>query len=96
MITCPWCGPREENEFRYGGQAGLEYPADPAALDDEQWARFVFFRDNPEGAFAERWCHDAGCRRWLRAVRDTRTYVFAETRPYGSFPRRSARPERSA
>jgi len=21
LITCPWCGPREEPEFSYGGQA---------------------------------------------------------------------------
>ena len=58
-------GPREENEFRYGGQAGLEYPADPAALDDEQWAHYVFFRDNTRGVFAERWSHSAGCRRFV-------------------------------
>ncbi|MGZ8625813.1 MAG: sarcosine oxidase subunit delta, partial [Actinomycetota bacterium] len=21
LIPCPWCGPRDEVEFRYGGQA---------------------------------------------------------------------------
>ena len=64
LIACPWCGPREEIEFSYGGQAAVAYPADPASLSDEQWARFVFFRDNPKGPFAERWVHSAGCRRW--------------------------------
>lgn len=74
LIPCPWCGPRDENEFRYGGQAHISYPADPAALSDEEWADFVFFRDNPKGPFAERWVHTAGCRRWFNAIRDTSTH----------------------
>ncbi|QWF84688.1 sarcosine oxidase subunit delta [Amycolatopsis sp. CA-230715] len=76
LIPCPWCGPREETEFHYGGQAHVAYPADPAALSDEDWAEFVFYRDNPVGPFAERWAHTAGCRRWFNAVRDTVTYEF--------------------
>ena len=76
LITCPFCGPREEVEFTYGGQAGVAYPADPAALSDEQWAHYVFFRDNTKGRFAERWNHSHGCRRWFNAVRDTTTYRF--------------------
>jgi heterotetrameric sarcosine oxidase delta subunit len=73
LIRCPWCGEREETEFTYGGQAGIAYPADPAALDDEQWAQWLFFRDNPKGAFAERWVHTHGCRRWFSLTRDTVT-----------------------
>ena len=30
LIVCPWCGGRPENEFRYGGQAGLVRPPDPS------------------------------------------------------------------
>jgi sarcosine oxidase, subunit delta len=74
LIPCPWCGPREEAEFHYGGQAHVSYPESPAELDDETWARYVFFRDNPKGPFAERWVHSAGCRRWFNAVRDTGTH----------------------
>ena len=73
LIPCPWCGPRDEAEFHYGGQAHVPYPEDPAALTDEEWARYLFFRDNPKGPFAERWTHAAGCRRWFNAVRDTAT-----------------------
>jgi heterotetrameric sarcosine oxidase delta subunit len=76
LIECPWCGPRDEVEFRYGGQAGVAYPNDPEALDDAAWAAFVFFRDNPKGPFAERWVHSAGCRRWFNVVRDTLTHEF--------------------
>ena len=81
LIPCPWCGSRDEREFRYGGQAGIDYPADPDAMSDEEWADFLFMRDNPKGAFAERWFHAAGCRRWFDAVRDTATYEFGATAP---------------
>ncbi|MEJ3651524.1 sarcosine oxidase subunit delta [Actinomycetes bacterium KLBMP 9759] len=76
LIDCPWCGPREETEFHYGGEAGVAYPSDPSALDDTQWAHYVFFRSNPKGRFRERWTHSVGCRRWFDAVRDTSTYAF--------------------
>ncbi|MGT2532651.1 sarcosine oxidase subunit delta family protein [Streptomyces nojiriensis] len=98
LIPCPWCGPRDEAEFHYGGQAHVAYPEDPAALTDEEWARYLFFRDNPKGPFAERWSHAAGCRRWFNAVRDTSTneilaaYQVGEERPAPVEPR-PARPE---
>ncbi|MEU6356255.1 sarcosine oxidase subunit delta family protein [Streptomyces sp. NPDC047072] len=93
LIPCPWCGPRDEAEFHYGGQAHVAYPQDPSALSDEEWARYLFFRDNTKGAFAERWSHAAGCRRWFNAVRDTSTneiltvYRTGEGRPEGLEPR---------
>ena len=87
QIRCPWCGPREEIEFHYGGQAHVAYPENPDDLDDAAWAEYLFFRDNPKGLFAERWVHAAGCRRWFNAVRDTVTseiravYRIGEPRP---------------
>jgi sarcosine oxidase subunit delta len=76
LIQCPWCGSRDEVEFRYGGQARIAYPSDPDSLSDAQWADFLFMRDNPKGVFHERWMHAAGCRRWFNAVRDTSTHRF--------------------
>jgi heterotetrameric sarcosine oxidase delta subunit len=76
LITCPWCGPREEVEFHYGGQAHVAYPEEPATVSDTDWAQFLFFRDNPRGPFAEQWSHAAGCRRWFNAIRDTGTHQF--------------------
>ena len=32
LVPCPWCGPRDEVEFTYGGQAEIAYPTDPEAL----------------------------------------------------------------
>ena len=61
------------------------YPENPAALTDEEWAEYLFFRDNPKGPFAERWCTALGCRRWFNVVRDTATYevlaVYTNTDP---------------
>ncbi|MGX9888199.1 sarcosine oxidase subunit alpha family protein [Streptomyces sp. NPDC002276] len=100
LIPCPWCGPRDEAEFHYGGQAHVAYPENQADLTDEEWARYLFFRANPKGPFAERWSHAAGCRRWFNAVRDTstneilRVYRSGEPRPDTYEPRQenSARP----
>ena len=74
QISCPWCGPRDETEYHYGGQAHVAYPEDPAALSDKEWAAYLFFRDNPKGPFAERWVHSTGCRRWFNVLRDTATH----------------------
>ncbi|WP_327341962.1 sarcosine oxidase subunit delta family protein [Streptomyces europaeiscabiei] len=96
LITCPWCGPRDEAEFHYGGQAHVPYPETPSALTDEEWARYLFFRDNTKGPFAERWSHAAGCRTWFNAVRDTSTneilavYRAGEPRPAAEDLRRAA------
>lgn len=86
-IPCPWCGQREETEFRYGGQAHVDYPNEPSELSDEDWAGFVFVRENPRGPFTERWVHSSGCRRWFNVVRDTRNseildvYQMEQSRP---------------
>ena len=84
LIDCPHCGPRNEVEFHYGGEAHVPYPEDPSALDDREWSRYLFYRANTKGILAERWQHSAGCRRWFNALRDTRTYRFERTYPMGS------------
>jgi len=86
LIPCPWCGPREEIEFRCGGQAHLARPADPEALSDAQWAEYLFMRDNPKGAHAERWVHNAGCRRWFNLRRSTVTHEILAVYRMGEGP----------
>jgi len=76
QIPCPWCGPRPENEFTYGGEAHLARPADPERLSDDAWAEYLFMRKNPRGWHAEQWCHTHGCRQWFNVERDTVTYVI--------------------
>lgn len=87
IIDCPHCGKRPEDEFHCGGQAGVAYPDDPYALSDEEWAQYLFYRDNPRGAFLEQWSHSGGCRRWFVIRRDTRTYQILETAPIGAATR---------
>ena len=74
LIPCPWCGDREDTEFKYGGAAQVAYPRDQEEIDDATWARYIFIRPNPKGPMAERWVHTAGCRRWFNVVRDTVTH----------------------
>jgi sarcosine oxidase subunit delta len=89
LIPCPVCGPRPELEFRYGGQAHIARPANPAALDDNAWAEFLYRRDNIKGVHAERWRHIHGCARFFNLLRDTTTdsiltsYKTGEARPEG-------------
>ena len=73
LIPCPWCGKRPENEFRYGGQAHIARPPDPASLDDTALGRLPVPADNPKGVHAERWRHMHGCGRFFNCVRDTVT-----------------------
>ena len=80
-IPCPHCGPRDETEFAYGGEAGIAYPERPADLDEAAWADYLFVRDNPRGWFAERWTHRGGCRQWFVVRRHTATNEIA---PVGS------------
>jgi sarcosine oxidase, subunit delta len=84
LIPCPYCGPRPEIEFRYGGEAHIARPADPAALDDAAWAAFLYLRTNPKGPHAERWRHTHGCGRFFNAVRDTVSDKFHATYEIGA------------
>ena len=81
LINCPYCGPRDESEFTYGGEAGIARPVDPNDLSDEQWADYLFMRSNPKGPHAELWQHAQGCRRWFVVNRDTVSYKITSVTP---------------
>ena len=78
-IRCPWCGPRAEIEFIYGGEGGIARPSTSEEMTDEQWGEFVFMRSNPKGLHHEQWRHSSGCGRWFNALRHTVTYQFLGT-----------------
>lgn len=73
-IECPYCGIRDQTEFRCGGEASVHRPARPEHADDGEWADYLFYRDNLKGVHAERWLHSYGCRRWFTVLRDTVTH----------------------
>ena len=71
LINCPFCGPREQTEFGYHGEAHIARPSNPDSVGDAEWGDYLFFRANPKGIHRERWSHDFGCRRWFNMARDT-------------------------
>lgn len=71
-IPCPWCGERDEIEFRYKGDASPVRP--PADAPPEAFVAFAFERDNPHGWHLEWWLHVGGCRRLLSVARHTVTH----------------------
>ena len=86
IITCPFCGPRDEVEFACGGEAHIARPLADNEISDADFADYLFMRDNPKGLFLERWRHSAGCRRWFNGARDTVSNEIVEIYPMGSLP----------
>lgn len=85
LITCPFCGPRDENEFRCADEGHIIRPEPYDQVPTEQWAEYLFYRDNPKGLIVERWHHQFGCGLWFNVVRDTVTHeikaVYEMTAP---------------
>ncbi|WP_407695468.1 sarcosine oxidase subunit delta [Siculibacillus lacustris] len=76
LISCPWCGDRDQTEFAYGGDATVQRPA-PDDADPTRWFDYVHTRDNPRGSHRELWFHAFGCRQWVEVTRDTATHAVA-------------------
>ena len=93
LIDCPYCGERPEPEFVYGGQAHIARPPEPAAVSTEDWAAYLYRRENTRGVHAERWRHTHGCGRFFNALRDTTTDHFLATYRVGEPPPAARPPE---
>ncbi len=72
-IECPYCGLRDEPEFTYGGESHVDAARRPAPAT-RNGREYLFYRSNPKGEHAERWCHSFGCGQWFNVVRDTVTH----------------------
>ena len=72
LIPCPYCGPRNQVEFTYGGDATVRRPANDAPI--AEWFDYVYLRDNRSGPHDELWMHSAGCRCWFKVRRNTLTH----------------------
>jgi sarcosine oxidase subunit delta len=77
LIPCPFCGPRDSEEFSYLGDATLRRPDDGGAAPTPAWEAYVYLRNNPAGLHREYWFHASGCQSWLIVARDTRTHAIA-------------------
>jgi len=78
ILNCPLNGPRNIQEFVYGGELG-EMP-DPASCSDADWADFIFLEENRKGVIREWWCH-APTNFWFIAERDTASDEILRTYP---------------
>ncbi len=72
ILECPYCGvAAEETELHAGGEAHLRRFG-PDSTDDD-FAGYLFQRENPRGVHFERWRHVYGCGKWFHAARCTAT-----------------------
>tara|TARA_Y100001970_G_C14259725_1_gene878959 strand:- start:10178 stop:10546 length:369 start_codon:yes stop_codon:yes gene_type:complete len=68
IIECPLNGPRNAQEFVFGGDV-INHP-NPHLISDDQWANYVFIEENRAGVVQEWWCH-VPTAYWFIAERDT-------------------------
>ena len=78
LLHCPGLGPRNIDEFVYGGSAGAM--PDPHQASDSEWSAYLFLADNPRGSVREWWFHvPTAC--WFIVERDTVTDEVLATHP---------------
>lgn len=82
MIICPFCGPRNSEEFSYQGEVRLR--PDVNNTDPAEWRRYLYMNSNPSGWVSERWFHISGCRRHLMLERHTATNEIRDVTAVGS------------
>ncbi|MEI2805682.1 MULTISPECIES: sarcosine oxidase subunit delta [Paracoccaceae] len=71
LLPCPYCGPRDEGEFHYGGPLRALPPMDGTA-DAAAWQAVLGAgapSGHPGGPLREIWYHASGCERWITLSR---------------------------
>ena len=76
LLACPNCGPRDANEFAFGGEITVRPESRP---DVRELGSYLYVRRNVAGVQREWWFHRLGCERWFQAERDTRTNEVLRT-----------------
>jgi heterotetrameric sarcosine oxidase delta subunit len=86
IVQCPNCGPRNVQEFHYGGEYNPR-PQKPLEVEHIEWVEYIYMRDNKQGVQKEWWYHRSGCQLWFLVERHTktneieRTYTWREKSP---------------
>jgi sarcosine oxidase subunit delta len=75
IIHCPLNGPRNAQEFVYGGDVVNEPDPDATSME---WSRYVFLEENLCGVVDEWWCHSASSY-WFVVRRDRLSDDIIET-----------------
>ena len=81
-FTCPFCGPRDETEFFYGGEAGKERPEPAAEVPADRWADWLYGESNRKGPSREIWVH-LTCGEFFLMERDTVSHQVFSTAALG-------------
>ncbi len=76
IMNCPLNGPRNINEFVYGGE--VRQMPDPNNCSDQAWAEYVFYSTNGIGVVTEWWLH-APSGYWFIAERHTASDEVTKT-----------------
>lgn len=76
IITCPNCGERSVQDFRYAGEV-LSRPSDNDS--GQQWTGYFYFKKNESGVQKEWWYHKFGCRKWFFALRNVQSNEVLKT-----------------
>jgi len=77
LVPCPWCGPRNSQEFRYVGESKAR--PDPTSATPEEWRAYLYGKSNAADWATETWFHRNGCRRYLAVERHTVTNEIRAT-----------------
>ena len=78
LFSCPFCGPRDETEFTFGGEAGKERPEPAPDVSPENWSTYLYRTKNPRGNTREIWVHQT-CGEYFVMERDTVSHVVSAT-----------------
>ena len=78
IFSCPFCGPRPEYEFHFGGDLGNHRPEGDVTA--EVWSQYLHFRNNPKGISREIWLH-LTCGEIFAMQRDTVSMAAAPGQP---------------
>lgn len=80
LIQCPHCGPRNADEYSFGGEASSRPGPNPSPA---AWRTYLYEKDNVAGWQTEQWFHVSGCRRFLVVERHTVTNEIRMVRDAG-------------
>lgn len=85
QFPCPFCGLRDENEFHFAGEAGVERPEPAKKVSDAQWANYLYQQKNIKGSVCEIWIHTP-CREVFVMHRDSVTMVVHSSEALREWP----------
>jgi len=84
IINCPYCGERDQSEFKAGGEAHIERPKQPTELSDDEWAEYLFMRKNIKGVQYEETSYEGygpgGVAIFMEVMTDNKNRTVGELR----------------